>query len=616
MDLPDTRTPAPQPPAIADTGATGAEGKTGAPDFERLSQNMARMVENGGKALAAYMKPFETGQIAGKGEEVAEAIRSLGRVADYWMSDPVRATQAHAELSGGFFNLWAQTMRRLAGETAAPVVPRDPQDKRFAAPEWHDNPVFDFLRQAHGLTSAWADDLVTRATPLDQHARDKAGFYVKQISGALAPSNFLATNPELLRQTLATNGENLARGSAMLAEDIAAGKGTLRLRQSDPGTFKLGVNMANTPGKVVFRNALIELIQYAPTTPDVLKRPLLIVPPWINKFYILDLNADKSFVRFAVAQGLTVFLVSWVNPDERHRAYGFDAYMREGIFAALDAIEAATGEHDVAAIGYCVGGTLLACALAHMAAHDDDRISSATLFTAQTDFSEAGGLKVFVDEEQVQAVEAQMAKTGYLDGSKMANAFNMLRPNDLIWPYVVNNYLKGVAPAPFDLLTWNADATRMTEACHRFYLRACYLDNRLTRGEMVLGDTILSLADIQVPVYCLATREDHIAPARSVYKGMTFFDAPVRFVLAGSGHIAGVVNPPARQKYQYWAGPNVGGTFEDWQARATEHAGSWWPDWFAWLTEQNGVRVDARQPGSDQAPPLADAPGTYVLDVS
>jgi polyhydroxyalkanoate synthase len=386
----------------------------------------------------------------------------------------------------------------------------------------------------------------------------------------------------------------------------------LRLRQSDPDTFKLGVNTANTPGKVVFRNDLIELIQYAPTTPDVLKRPLLIVPPWINKFYVLDLNADKSFVRFAVAQGLTVFLVSWVNPDARHRAYGFDAYMRDGIFAALGAIEAATGERDIAAIGYCVGGTLLASALAYMAAHDDDRISSATLFTAQTDFSEAGGLKVFVDEAQLQSVEAEMAKTGYLEGAKMANAFNMLRPDDLIWPYIVNNYLKGIAPAPFDLLSWNADSTRMTEACHRFYLRSCYLDNELTRGKMKLGDTVLALEDVRVPIYCLATREDHIAPARSVYKGMGFFKTPIRFVLAGSGHIAGVVNPPARQKYQYWAGPDIGGTFEDWLTRATEHPGSWWPDWAAWIATQNDTRVPAREPGSGALPALADAPGTYV----
>ena len=607
VDAPDS------PSASAPTPPAGPEAtRPAGPDFERLSQNVARMVENGGKALAAYLKPFETGEATDKSEAVAEAVRSIGRVAEYWLSDAARANEARTALATDFLALWGHTLGRLSGDAGSPVVAPDPRDKRFGAPEWRDNPIFDFLRQAHGLTSAWADDLVARAAPLDPHARDKAGFYVKQLSSALAPSNFLVTNPELIRHTLATNGENLARGSAMLAEDVAAGGGTLRLRQTDPGSFELGVDMATTPGQVVFRNELIELIQYAPATPDVFKRPLLIVPPWINKFYILDLNAEKSFVRYAVSQGLTVFLVSWVNPDARHRAYDFVRYMQDGVFAALDAIEAATGERDVAAIGYCVGGTLLACTLAYMAAHDDDRISSATFFTAQTDFSEAGGLKVFVDEDQVRAVEAQMAKTGYLDGSKMADAFNMLRPDDLIWPYVVNNYLKGIAPPPFDLLTWNADATRMAEACHSFYLRNCYLDNKLTRGEMVFGDTTLSLDDIQVPVYCLATRDDHIAPARSVYKGMTFFGSPVRFVLAGSGHIAGVINPPVRQKYQYWSGPAIEGSFENWLARAHEHPGSWWPDWFAWLAAQDDRRVAARAPGASGLPLLGAAPGVYV----
>jgi polyhydroxyalkanoate synthase subunit PhaC len=362
----------------------------------------------------------------------------------------------------------------------------------------------------------------------------------------------------------------------------------------------------------VFRNDLMELIQYAPVTETVLKRPLLIVPPWINKFYVLDLNPEKSFIAWMVAQGLTVFVISWVNPDERHAAKDWDAYMREGIFTALDGIERATGERDVTAVGYCVGGTLLAATLAYMAARNDRRISSATLLTTQVDFQQAGDLKVFADEAQIRAVEAEMQQSGYLPGSKMANAFNMLRPDELIWSYAVNTYLKGKPPAAFDLLAWNADSTRMTAANHAFYLRNLYLENRLTAGEMVMGGERLNLGRVTIPIYDLATREDHIAPARSVFNGARFFGGDVRYVLAGSGHIAGVVNPPARAKYQFWSGGKPEGRFEDWLAAATETKGTWWPDWFAWVRTQAPETVAAREPGAGGLTPLGDAPGEYV----
>ena len=324
----------------------------------------------------------------------------------------------------------------MQGEEARPVAVPDPKDNRFRDPEWSQNPFFDFVKQAYLLTTRWAEHLVENAENLDEHTRHKAQFYLRQLSSALSPSNFVPTNPELIRETLKQNGANLVRGMQMLAEDIAAGQGELKIRQSDPSKFQVGVNIADMPGKVIFRNELIELIQYEPTTETVLKRPLLIVPPWINKFYILDLNREKSFIRWAVGQGLTVFCISWVNPDERHADKGFAEYMHEGIFAALDAIQDATRERKVTTIGYCVGGTLLAIALAYMAATGDDRIDSATFFTTQVDFTHAGDLKVFVDEEQLEAVEDMMQKRGYLEGSRMANAFNMLRPNDLIWPYV------------------------------------------------------------------------------------------------------------------------------------------------------------------------------------
>jgi polyhydroxyalkanoate synthase len=411
---------------------------------------------------------------------------------------------------------------------------------------------------------------------------------------------------------LAESGDNLVRGMKMMAEDIAAGNGQLRIRQADAAKFKLGVNLAATPGKVIFRNELMELLQYAPTTQTVRKRPLLIVPPWINKFYVLDLNPEKSFVRWAVAQGLTVFVVSWVNPDERHADKGFEAYMREGIFAALDAIEAATGERDVAAIGYCVGGTLLAVTLAFMAEIGDNRISSATFLTTQVDFTDAGDLKLFVDAEQLKQTEKKMAERGYLEGAQMASAFNMLRPNDLIWSYWVNNYLKGKEPMAFDLLVWNADATRMPAANHRFYLRHCYLQNDLANDRMVIEGRPISLSKVTIPVYDLAAKEDHIAPARSVFNGARLFGGPVRYVMSGSGHIAGVVNPADKPKYQFWTGGPPEGRFEDWVAAATETPGSWWTDWIVWVSQQATERVPAREVGAGGLAPLGDAPGEYV----
>jgi polyhydroxyalkanoate synthase len=421
------------------------------------------------------------------------------------------------------------------------------------------------------------------------------------------------TNPELLRETLTSNADNLVRGMQMLAEDIEAGDGDLKIRQSDPNMFALGRNLALTPGKVIFQNELMQLIQYAPATKKVLKRPILIVPPWINKFYILDLTPEKSYIKWCVDQGLTVFVISWVNPDAKLAEKSFEDYMREGVLAALDAIKKATGESKVHAIGYCVGGTLLAVTLAYLAAKRKDRIMSATFFAAQVDFTFAGDLQVFVDEEQISAVERHMRERGFLEGKKMANAFNMLRSNDLIWPYVINNYLKGKAPLPFDLLYWNSDATRMPAANHSFYLRNCYLTNKLSKGEMEIDGTVLDLGKVKAPIYNLATREDHIAPAKSVFLGSRSFGGPVRFVLTGSGHIAGVVNPPAKKKYQYWTGAAPkGDDVEAWLAGATEHAGSWWPDWFDWIKDQDSKKVPARKPGGGKLAPIEDAPGSYV----
>ncbi len=582
-------------------------------DIERLSQNVARLVEEGGKALAAYLRPRESGDIKPDGaEHMAEIVRTLGRVAEYWLQDPQRALDAQTELGRAYLDLWGSAMKRMAGEKAEPVARPASGDKRFADPEWSSNQYYDFLKQAYLIGTRWAEHLVRDAENIDEHTRHKAEFYVRQIANAVSPSNFVLTNPELLRETLSSNAENLVRGMRMLTEDIEAGKGHLRIRQSDHSMFEVGRNLAITPGKVIYQNELMQLIQYAPATESVLKRPLLIIPPWINKFYILDLTPEKSFIKWCVDHGLTVFVISWVNPDARLAQKSFEHYVKEGPLAALKVIEKATGETDVNAIGYCVGGTILAVTLAYMAAKGDDRIKSATFFTTQVDFTYAGDLKVFVDEDQILRLEEEMSARGYLEGKKMALAFNLLRSNDLIWPYIVNNYLRGKAPFPFDLLYWNSDSTRMPAANHSFYLRNCYLENKLSKGEMQVDGVKLDLKSITIPIYNLATREDHIAPAKSAFFGSQFFGGPVRFVMAGSGHIAGVVNPPGKPKYQYWTGGKPEGDFDAWIENAIETPGSWWPDWFDWLKRQDPTMTKARKPGGGKLKPIEDAPGSYV----
>jgi poly[(R)-3-hydroxyalkanoate] polymerase subunit PhaC len=570
--------------------------KIGAVDVEAFSRNLARVIEEGGRALAAYLKPREQGQGNRElAEELNEVAKTLGQVAHYWLADPKRALELQARFGRAYLDLWASAAKRLAGEPAVPVASPAPNDRRFNDPEWTSNQFFDFLKQLYLLTTRLTNQLVNEAKDLDPHTRQKAEFYVRQIANAVSPSNFVLTNPELLRETITSNAENLVRGMHMLADDIQAGGGDLKIRQSDSSMFEVGRNLAVTPGKVIFQNDIMQLIQYAPSTEKVLKKPLLIVPPWINKYYVLDLTPEKSFIKWCLARK------SW------------EEYIREGPLAALDAIKLATGEDRVHTVGYCVGGTLLAIALAAMAAQRDERIVSATMFAAQVDFTYAGDLKVFVDPDQLKVVEQRMAERGYLEGKSMVTVFNLLRSNDLIWPYIINNYVKGKTPFPFDLLYWNSDATRLPAANHSFYLRNCYLDNKLTKGGLTIGNTPIDLKAVKIPVYNLATREDHIAPAKSVLLGSKYFGGPVRFVLSGSGHIAGVVNPPDKQKYQYWTGPKPrSANLEGWLAKATEHPGSWWPDWLIWLKRQDDTEVPARTPGDGALKPIEDAPGGYV----
>ncbi|MGH6815577.1 MAG: PHA/PHB synthase family protein [Hyphomicrobiaceae bacterium] len=583
---------------------------------EEFARNLLRLIEAGGKALSTYLarSDAQMGPYAAA-SEMTEASKALSEIAQKWMADPARLAEAQSKLMMGFVDLWSNTVRRMSGDDIPPVMQPAPGDNRFKDPEWSNNAYFDFLKQAYLLATQWAEQALEQTKGLDERTRRRAEFYLEQVASAASPSNFPMTNPEVMRETLTSNARNLVQGMTQLAQDIEKSGDLLKISQTDTSAFEVGKNLAVTPGKVVYQNDIIQLIQYAPTTEKVRELPLLIVPPWINKFYILDLTQPKSFVKFAVDQGFTVFLVSWINPDARLKHKTFEDYMTEGVLAAADAVRRETGASKPNAIGYCVGGTLLATALAHAAARGNDPFNSATFFTTQVDFTQAGDLLLFIDDSQLKALEEMMCERGYLDGSRMATMFNMLRPKDLIWPYIVNNYMLGKKPFPFDLLFWNQDSTRMPPANHNFYLRTFYLENKLAKGELVLDGIKLDLRDVKIPVYNLASKEDHIAPARSAFIGAKLFGGPVEFVVAGSGHIAGVINPPdaKRVKYQYWTNPALAsvGSLEDWLAAAKETPGSWWPHWAAWLTARSGDWVEPRAPGAKLGV-IEDAPGSYV----
>ncbi|WP_135466946.1 PHA/PHB synthase family protein [Crenalkalicoccus roseus] len=580
------------------------------PDPGLVTRTMAEVAERGQRIVNDFLK-----RQAEQGSDM-DPLNIGGAFLEMTtrlMSDPARLMQAQIGFWQDYLTLWQNTARRMMGAQVEPVIAEDPRDRRFKDEAWRENEVFDFIKQSYLLSARYFQNVVSGVDGLDPKTAQKVDFYTRQFVDAMSPSNFLLTNPEVLRKTAETGGENLLKGLSNLLADLERGKGQLRIRMTDDSKFKVGENIAVTPGKVVYQNDLMQLIQYNPSTETVLKRPLVIFPPWINKFYILDLRPRNSFVRWAVEQGHTVFMVSWVNPDARLAEKGFDDYMKEGVYDALDAIEKATGERQVNAIGYCLGGTLLATTLAHMAAKRDNRIRSATYFVTMVDFEEAGELGVFIDEEQLRALEERMQKRGYLEGAEMATTFNMLRANDLIWSFVVNNYLLGQEPFPFDLLYWNDDSTRMPARMHSFYLRRMYQQNDLVKpGAIELLGVKIDLRKIKVPSYLISTREDHIAPWKSTYRATQIYAGPVRFVLAASGHIAGVVNPPESGKYSYWVNEALPPDPEEWFRGATEIAGSWWPDWQRWVSALAPERVPARIPGDGGLTPIEDAPGSYV----
>ena len=580
-------------------------------DAERISKALVDLAQRGQHVVRGFLgRPADDLRIP----DPAVIARAFAELGAKLLADPGKLAASQARLARDYAALVQAMAGRARGEDIPPVVKPGKGDRRFADDGWEEGIIFDFIMQSYLLSANWIQSTVSGVEGLDPNTARKVDFYTRQFVDALSPSNFAVTNPKVIRTTLESGGENLLRGLDNLLGDLEKGRGNLKITMTDQSAFELGRNIAVSPGKVIFRNRLMELIQYAPSTDRVLKRPLLIVPPWINKYYVLDLQPRNSFIKWMVDQGLTVFVISWVNPDETYAETTFDDYMTEGPLAALDAVAQATGETEVNAVGYCIGGTLLACTLAHMAAAGDKRVKTATFLTTMVDFAEPGELGVFIDGEQLDRMDAHLARKGFLDGADMSAVFNMMRDNDLIWSFVVNNYLLGLDPIPFDLLYWNSDSTRMPAVMHSYYLRKLYLENKLIEaGGLTLAGTPIDLGNIETPAYIMATREDQIAPWQSAYAATGLTSGPVRFVLAASGHIAGVINPPAAGKYYHWTNPKKPKSAERWLTSAERRDGSWWPDWDRWVKRRSPKgRVAARIPGSGGLKAIEDAPGSYV----
>jgi len=574
--------------------------------LETLSMNLAKaaMMAQSAIAEAALSQADRPAALSPDPFNVAPAMTS---VMSSLAARPEKLFQAQADLFGRYMELWTST---ATGAVTAPA----PADKRFRDPAWSDNPMFDMMRRSYLLTSDWMNGLIAGVEDVDPAVKRRAQFFTRLLTDAFSPSNFLASNPVALKALAETSGESLVKGMQNFAADLERGGGALRISQADYGKFVVGQNVATAPGQVVWRDDLFELIHYAPATERQHKIPLLIFPPWINKFYILDLQPANSLIRWLSAQGFSVFVCSWINPDLDKAGYGFDDYLEKGVYRAVEKTLEQVETDQLNTVGYCIGGTLLGAALAHMAAKGDKRVAAATFFAAQHDFAEAGDLLLFTDEHWLAEIERQMdAAGGLLPGAAMADTFNALRSNDLIWSFFISNYLLGKDPPAFDLLFWNADQTRMPKALHLAYLRRMYGANALALGQFEIGGLTADLSKVTIPLYFQASREDHIAPMNSVYRSAKLFGGPdVTFTLAGSGHIAGVINAPAANKYQHWINSALPATLAEWQDGAVEKTGSWWTHWAEWLHERSGQQISARDPAKGPLAPLEPAPGAYV----
>jgi polyhydroxyalkanoate synthase subunit PhaC len=582
------------------------------PDPVEMAKTFSDIATRSSQILTEFVKRQSSGGNLGMADELGVAKAFMDMAAKV-MADPLKLAQAHVDLWQDYMSLWSASVMKMLGHNPEPVAEPHQGDKRFRHESWEDSFVFDYVKQSYLITARHLHNAVAGVEGLDDSTAKKVNFFTRQYIDAMSPTNFVLTNPEVFNETVRSGGQNLVKGLSNLLEDVERGNGRLRIKMTDPNAFKLGENIATTPGKVIYQNELMQLLQYSPSTETVYRKPLLIIPPWINKFYILDLRDKNSFIKWAVDQGHTVFVISWVNPDAEHAKMNFSDYLKLGPLTALEIIEKATGEPEINAIGYCLGGTLLGCTLGYLAQKGKQPIASGTFFTTMIDFAEPGEMEVFIDDQTIDSLEKRMGKRGYLEGHEMAGTFNMLRANDLIWSFVVNNYLLGKDPFPFDLLHWNSDSTRMPASMHSFYLRNFYQKNLLKDpGGVELLGVPIDLGQVRTPVYFLSTVEDHIAPWKSTYMGATLLSGPTKFVLGGSGHIAGVINPPAASKYGYWTNPHLPAESDAWFEGASQYEGSWWTDWSRWVADFAGEQVPARIPGKGKLKALEDTPGSYV----
>ena len=583
------------------------------PDAGELTATLGKIAEQSQRMVTEFMARQPDQASSDSNSDPLNIGDAFVQMTQSMLADPARMAEAQVGLWNSYLELWQQTADKMMGKEVEPLATPEADDRRFKDADWQENPVFDYIKQSYLMTSKWMINTVRETDGLDDETARKVDFYTRQFVDAMAPTNFAVSNPEVLRETVDSKGQNLINGLSNLLNDLEQGDGQLKIKHVENDAFVIGETVATSPGKVMFQNELFQLLQFSPLTKKVRKTPLLIVPPWINKYYILDLREKNSFIKWATEQGNTVFVVSWVNPDARLGTKTFEDYMLDGPVAAVGAACKASGADKVNIIGYCIGGTMTATALAYMAAKGDDRVASATFFTTLVDFEEPGELGVFIDEEQIASLEDKMGERGYLEGSEMASTFSMLRANDLIWSFVINNYLLGKEPFPFDLLFWNADSTRMPAVMHSFYLRKMYQQNALVQpGGLELGGVKIDLRKIKVPVYILSTNEDHIAPWKSTFAATQLYSGNTKFVLASSGHIAGVVNPPASDRYSYRTNAKKAKTPAAWLEGATEHNGSWWPDWDKWVKKFADGEVAARVPGKGKLKAIEDAPGSYV----
>lgn len=570
-----------------------------------LLQNMSKVGEQSAELMSEFIKNVEITEFQG----LKTVTESMMHLTDQMIKQPEKLIEAQLDLYQSYLSLWADMAERMMGNE-----PKNPielsSDKRFKHDAWQENIVFDYIKQSYLLTSKWfANTLDT--LDIDESHKKQVDFYSQQFIDALSPTNFPLTNPEVLEKTLETKGENLLQGFQNIMKDLDPKTGVLNVQTVDKSAFTPGKNIAVTEGDVVYENALFQLIQYTPKTEKVAKRPLLVCPPWINKFYILDLQPKNSLVHYMIEEAeQTVFMISWKNPDASYKDFGWEEYMQQGLLTAVDQVTKLTGEKDINAVGYCIGGTLLMSTLAYLKAKDDKRIKSATFLTTLTDFEGAGDLGVFLDENQVSALETKMDKVGYLDGAEMARTFAMLRANDMIWSFVINNYMLGKEPFPFDLLYWNADNTRMPAKMHSFYLRNMYLQNNLVKkNKITLSGEKIDISQIDIPIYMLCTKDDHITPWETCFKPMHKLASEVTFVLGNSGHVAGVVNPPSKQKGYHYKKIVTQDKAHVWLDKAEKTEGSWWSDWNSWINKQSTTK---KVPARKISKSIEAAPGRYV----